>query len=107
MAGPRSAVKGLEAKQPEPRSPNSKGFADASQTTTLEQALQSQVAVARGLERLLEEKGRELFDTLERFKLQSRLVGQQTALHLVVESPLHEAAPKLLRAVAENLEWDV
>jgi hypothetical protein len=74
----------------------------------LEQALKNRTAVCRGLEQLLEDKGHELFGTLERFNRQARLVGQQTALNLVVEgASLHEVAPRLLSLVAQNMEWDV
>jgi serine phosphatase RsbU (regulator of sigma subunit) len=74
----------------------------------LERALQRQRTVSRELEKLVEDRTRELYVAMERVKRQARLVGARTALALLGEcGTLAAAGPRMLAAFGEELDWQV
>jgi serine phosphatase RsbU (regulator of sigma subunit) len=80
----------------------------ASRIAALERALQRQQAVSRDLERLVEDRTRDLFLAMERIKVQGRLVGARTAIALLGQhGTLEDAAPHMLKTFGEQLGWQL
>jgi serine phosphatase RsbU (regulator of sigma subunit) len=74
----------------------------------LERAVARQKIVARELEKIVEDRTRELYLAMERIKRQARLVGTRTAIALLAEhGTLQAAAPSVLAAFAGELGWQV
>lgn len=75
---------------------------------TLESALSRQKAMCGELEKMVEDKTREIFLALETVRKQARLVGQHAATRELAEAgDLDSAAPRMLRAFCESLGWKV
>jgi serine phosphatase RsbU (regulator of sigma subunit) len=73
----------------------------------LERALERQRALSRDLEKMLEDKTREMFTVLEAMKLQTRVVRGQSAANVVLESAsLEDAASRMLKVLGESMGWD-
>lgn len=79
----------------------------AARVPALERSVHRHKAAAQELERLVEDRTRELYLAIEKIKRQARLVGARTAIALLGEhGSLLRAAPHMLRAFGEELSWD-
>jgi serine phosphatase RsbU (regulator of sigma subunit) len=83
-------------------------FDPAARIAALERMLNRQKAATRELEKLVEDRTRELYLAMERVTRQGRLVGARTAIALLAEyGSLEAAAPRMLPAFAEELGWQL
>jgi serine phosphatase RsbU (regulator of sigma subunit) len=80
----------------------------ATRIAALERALQVEKAAAIELRKLLEARTRELELARERSRRQARLVGARTAIAILAQhGTLERAAPRMLEAIGQELEWQV